>query len=396
MNVLLVTTLYPGYKGQSRIEVSYALHQFAKEWIFAGHNVKIVRLWPKLPILIDNRKEARRYRKDETVNLEGVDVNIVTIKRYPKIDYLKNHKNNTISKIMHNLEIGFQPDIIVCHMMNPSLYISKKLKEKWNVPLVLTMHQTDIKQLTNMSSRYNEYLTLEPFIDRLGFRSNALMKQYNQLDLPNKDNFVINSGIEKNLIMEEKKLKSKINFGGNVIFVASSMIPRKNIGAIIKAFEMIARKQEIYLKIAGDGPEKEKILKMIDNSKVKGKIEYLGYITRDSVLDYMEKSNIFVLVSSLETFGLVYLEAMAKGCITIGSKGEGVDGIIKDGLNGYLCEPRNIDDLVHTLSRVLNLDINTRTQIIENAVNTARIMTQEKIANDYLNILRNTIEERKL
>ncbi|MCM3399457.1 glycosyltransferase family 4 protein [Oceanobacillus profundus] len=396
MNILLITTLYPGYEGQSRSEVSYALHQFAKEWIANGHNVQVLRLWPKHPKLInliDKGKETSKYRKDETVNVEGVDVNIVTINRYPKMDYLEIHKNKALNRILRNLGSDSQPDIIVCHMMNPSLYIAKKLKEILNVPLVFTIHQTDIKQLANMSRRLKEFLILESSIDKLGFRSDTLMEQYNELSLPNKSMFVINSGIETKLIMNGKKLKEKKRSNLKVIFVAANMIHLKNIDIIIKAFEKVAVNRDVYLKIAGEGPEKGNLLKLINESKVKNKIEYLGFITRDSVLQQMEKSTIFALVSSPETFGLVYLEAMAKGCITIGSKGEGIDGVIKDGINGYLCEPRNVNDLVQTINRSLNLDINSKKTIIENAVNTAKSMTQEKMAMEYLHVLKNTINK---
>ena len=49
----------------------------------------------------------------------------------------------------------------------------------------------------------------------------------------------------------------------------------------------------------------------------------------------MEESDVFAMVSSPETFGLVYIEAMAKGCVTIGSKGEGIDGVIVNNENGF-------------------------------------------------------------
>ena len=68
-------------------------------------------------------------------------------------------------------------------------------------------------------------------------------------------------------------------------------------------------------------------------------VYFEGEKAREQVLHLMEESDIFVLVSSPETFGLVYVEAMAKGCITIGSKGEGIDGVIVNNENGYLCTP---------------------------------------------------------
>ena len=63
----------------------------------------------------------------------------------------------------------------------------------------------------------------------------------------------------------------------------------------------------------------------------------------------MKKSDVFVMPSAPETFGLVYLEAMASGCIVVGAKGWGIDGLIKNGFDGYLVEPRDIDALKNFL-----------------------------------------------
>ena len=51
------------------------------------------------------------------------------------------------------------------------------------------------------------------------------------------------------------------------------------------------------------------------------------------------------MISKEETFGLVYLEAMSMGCITIASKNEGMEGIIIDGENGFLCTAGDDDEL---------------------------------------------------
>ena len=51
----------------------------------------------------------------------------------------------------------------------------------------------------------------------------------------------------------------------------------------------------------------------------------------------------------MKTFGLVYLEAMARGCITVASRDEGFDGIIQDGVNGFLCKSGDETELVQYL-----------------------------------------------
>ncbi|WP_162297892.1 glycosyltransferase family 4 protein [Halalkalibacillus sediminis] len=392
MKILMITTLFPSYDGQSRKEISYALHYFAKDWVSMGHDVSVMKIHPKYPTLFNittKGQEARRYGEDTTFKLQDVEVNRLTINKYPKIDYFQKDLRLLYSKLLEN--INNSPDIIVCHMINPSLYISKMLKDKLDIPLILTLHQSDISQLTNMKKRLKKYSEVESFIDRIGFRSQNLMNKYKKLHLASKSNFIIPSGINRDLIISDCKLQKKIKSKSQVIFIASSMIALKNIDIVIKAFEKIAVSKEVYLKIAGDGPEKDRLKKLAKASRVSSQIEFLGYITRESVIEKMEESDIFVMVSSPETFGLVYIEAMSKGCITIGSIGEGIDGVIKDNQNGYLCEPRDLDGLANKLTKVLNLNRDQKEKIITKAVETARGMTQEALSRNYLDVLQETI-----
>ena len=52
--------------------------------------------------------------------------------------------------------------------------------------------------------------------------------------------------------------------------------------------------------------------------------------------------NVWIMISKNETFGLVYLEAMARGCITIGSRNQGIDGVINHGVNGFFFVKREM------------------------------------------------------
>ncbi|WP_018394784.1 glycosyltransferase family 4 protein [Bacillus sp. 37MA] len=395
MKILLITILYPSYEEHSRKEISYALHYFAKDWVSSGHDVRVMKIYPKYPAIFNLTKKGKknsRYRKDATFKLEDVEVNRLTINKFPKINYFQKDIRRMCSKILHDINMNNQPDIIVCHMIDPSIYIAKMLKEELNVPLILTIHQSDIFLLTNTKKRLESYKEVEPFINRIGFRNRNLMDKYDALNLTSKNNFIIHSGINKDLIISDYKLQKKINSQSQFIFIAANMIALKNIDIVIKAFEKIAVDEDVYLKIAGEGPEKNKLIKLAEESSVNDRIEFLGYITRESVIENMEKSDVFVMVSSPETFGLVYIEAMSKACITIGTKGEGIDGVIKDSENGYLCEPRNVDALANKLTKALKLNSDQKEKIITNAVQTAKNMTQEEISNKYLDVLQDTIK----
>ena len=114
-------------------------------------------------------------------------------------------------------------------------------------------------------------------------------------------------------------------------------------------------------------------------------IYLLGRIPRNEVLKLMEESDVFVMISKDETFGLVYLEAMSKGCIVIASKNEGMDGIIEHGVNGYLCQAGNEEELVEVLREIRNLSAPKRKSIAANAIETVKKMTDKIVAEDYLN-----------
>ncbi len=93
------------------------------------------------------------------------------------------------------------------------------------------------------------------------------------------------------------------------------------------------------------------------------------------------------MISKGETFGLVYLEAMARGCITIGSRNEGIDGIILHGVNGFLCEAGNEKELAQIIRHINQLTPAERKQISDSAIATAKDMTDIKVAERYLNNL---------
>ncbi len=106
----------------------------------------------------------------------------------------------------------------------------------------------------------------------------------------------------------------------------------------------------------------------------------------------MPAADIFVLPSYAETFGLVYLESMACGCITIGSGNEGVDGIIKDGENGLFCDPHDINSIKEKLHLALTQSKTERDRMRQKAFETVSKFSIEKKAREYLNNIKQFIE----
>jgi glycosyltransferase involved in cell wall biosynthesis len=95
------------------------------------------------------------------------------------------------------------------------------------------------------------------------------------------------------------------------------------------------------------------------------------------------------MVSEHETFGMVYIEAMLAGCVTIASKNGGVDGVIVDGENGFLSQEGNASELMKLLRDLDVMSKERRTQIRVNAISTAKKFSDDNVARAYLeNVIR--------
>ena len=114
------------------------------------------------------------------------------------------------------------------------------------------------------------------------------------------------------------------------------------------------------------------------------RVHLAGRVQRDLVTQYLDEADCFIMISRREAYGLVYLEAMARGCIAIASRNEGFDGIIRDGENGFLCEAGNAEELASIIRRINAMTAAERQAISENGMKTARRMTDYKMAEEYI------------
>ena len=128
-------------------------------------------------------------------------------------------------------------------------------------------------------------------------------------------------------------------------------------------------------------------MEMAERKGCEKKVRLLGRVSREEVRKMMDRNDVFVMISRNEAYGLVYLEAMSRGMITIASKNEGFDGIIEDGKNGFLCEAGNVAELTRVINRIRSMNEEELQAISENAWKTAAELTDRKVANAYLNSL---------
>jgi glycosyltransferase involved in cell wall biosynthesis len=240
---------------------------------------------------------------------------------------------------------------------------------KLGVSFSAAVHASDIEVLTNPLYRYyfksemeKAYKNAKCIACRSYVLRNKFLELYPQYE---EKTFVVPSGIdEKIVIKREWSGRGKIK-----VLACGQFIKRKNIDKVIKACEKF---DNIELTVIGSGRQKLE--------KLSSKPIFLGQIPHDKVLEKMRESDIFILPSEKETFGMVYLEAMASGCITVCSKNDGIDGIIKDGKNGFLCE-----DVEEVLNKIINFE--DKNTILENSYQTILDFSNINAGKNYINYL---------
>ena len=109
----------------------------------------------------------------------------------------------------------------------------------------------------------------------------------------------------------------------------------------------------------------EELKKQVVELSLEKEIHFMGYVPYEQVVRELQKSDIFILPSYYEALGCVYLEAMACGVPPIGCHNNGIDEVIKNGVDGYLVEPQNSKEIVWAVERLL--DDNARRMMGEKA-----------------------------
>lgn len=128
----------------------------------------------------------------------------------------------------------------------------------------------------------------------------------------------------------------------------------KRIPDVIRIFERVQREIPAKLIMVGEGPEKEYAEQLCDELNIKEKVIFLGNSTEiDRILCF---SDLFLLPSESESFGLAALEAMANKTPVISSNAGGIPEVNKHGITGFLSEVGQIDDMAKNALYILGDD----------------------------------------
>ncbi len=397
-NVLLLTNIYPnndpGYGGTT------VCHTFTSEWVKMGYNVRVVHfdsLFPRpyywIGKLFNERIQAKTGtvaytktpRKPKRYMVDDIAVMFVPLKKLvphkaPSDYQTQQAFNYVVDELKKD---GFVPDVITAHFVLPQLQFMPLFKKQYPAARTcLVLHGPSSLFAQFYPNNYNELMSA---VDVWGFRSLAFQQSFGKRFGNEKTMFLCHSGIPEKYL--ERVDKDFANGVKRFVFVGS-LYELKNVDITLRALKKAMCGKEYTFDIVGSGAENDNLHHLVDELDMGDHVVFHGQMKRDDAQNIVRNADCFVMVSSREAFGLVYVEAMAKGCIVIGTRGQGIDGIVKHGENGFLCKARDVDGLAATITHITSLPQNELKQISQKAVATAKNLTDREVAEQYISSIK--------
>ncbi len=250
-----------------------------------------------------------------------------------------------IAKALHR-EKPF--DIVHAHMLPRDGHAGLLLARALGVPVALTVHGTDIfHYFIPGKEPWKRNIRIAQDVDALMAVSNLLMSRVAPYRGEGRLSRVVQNGVDLSLVPNDEKRKPR-----SVISVGT-LKARKCMDRTLEAFARLADEYpDATLTIVGIGEMEEQLRARIGQLGLQSRVTLTGGLPHEEVLRRMAQSDLFVLPSWGEGYGIVYIEAMAAGCIAVGAKDEGIADTITDGENGFLVPAGDIDETERVMRQV--------------------------------------------
>ncbi|PAF00690.1 N-acetyl-alpha-D-glucosaminyl L-malate synthase BshA [Bacillus velezensis] len=275
------------------------------------------------------------------IHFHEVEVNQYAVFKYPPYDL-------TLASKIAEVAARENLDIIHAHYALPHAvcaYLAKQMLKR-DIGIVTTLHGTDITVLGYDPSLKDLIRFAIEASDRVTAVSTALAGETYDLIKPDKKIETIYNFIDERVYLKKNTESIKEKHGilpdEKVVIHVSNFRKVKRVKDVIRVFRNIAANTKAKLLLVGDGPEKCVAWQLVEKYGLQDQVLLLG--NQDRVEELYSISDLKLLLSEKESFGLVLLEAMACGVPCIGTNIGGIPEVIKDQVSGFLVEVGDIQE----------------------------------------------------
>ncbi|WP_424653469.1 N-acetyl-alpha-D-glucosaminyl L-malate synthase BshA [Capnocytophaga sputigena] len=334
------------------------------------------------------------------VRLDFLEMNIhfheVHVEEYPLFHY-QPYELALSSKMAYVVKT-YNIDILHVHYAIPHAYagyMAKQMlkREGIEVPMITTLHGTDITLVGNHPT-YKEAVTFSiNESDVVTSVSESLKRDTLRLFNVDKDIKVIPNfiGLQKTERVSPCKRSVMASADELIVTHISNFRKVKRVDDVVRVFYGIQQQLPAKLIMVGDGPEREIADQLCKDLGIKKKVLFLGNTSDiDRILCF---TDLFLLPSESESFGLSALEAMAAGVPVVSSNAGGLSEVNEEGVSGYLCPIGDVQTMAEKAIYILS-DKNRLAQFKQNARKVAARFDEEKIIPMYEALYYNAIKEK--
>lgn len=240
-----------------------------------------------------------------------------------------------------------------------------ELSRIYNIPYMVAVRNTDV------NTYYKKMWWKRPYFHRIlsnakkiVFLSHKYMQDFldqiskSEANLADKS-IVLPNGLDSFFLENRCEIIKSIHEPVRVIY-AGAINRGKNIVKTIEALDLLIRKgYNMRFTIIGKGlknrkPDTKYLNSIFEYCENRPWIDVLDSMSKENLRVEFLKSDIFVMPSTPETFGIVYLEALSQGLPIIFAKGQGFDGYFEDGYIGFGVYPSNSQDIADKIESIIN------------------------------------------
>lgn len=319
----------------------------------------------------------------------------VSVRDYPLFDYAP-YESALASKLVDVVRFE-QLDVLHVHYAIPhasAAFMAKQILASYgiHIPVVTTLHGTDIT-LVGKDPTYKPVVTFSiNQSDGVTTVSDDLRKDtYNHFEIT-KDIKVIPNFIDFSRFSLQAKDHFKKAIAPNnerILIHTSNFRKVKRTGDVIRVFEKVQAVIPSKLLMVGDGPERVYNEQLCRSLNICENVRFLG--KQDAVEEILSVSDLFLMPSESESFGLAALEAMACKVPVITTNAGGLPELNVDGFCGYMSNVGDVDDMAAHAIEILK-DDETLKRFKENAFTRAQDFDLKKILPSYISFYKEVIE----
>ena len=251
-------------------------------------------------------------------------------------------------------------DLIHAHTLCQDGYLAKRINKEFGIPYVLTVRNCDFARgnLWGLAYRKKLYLEILDNASKVSFLSvsaqrllESLIKDKEKIEQLRKKSYIIPNGID-DYWHQNKLTKAKEKPEGHIRFLTVGRIEKnKNQVFVAKALKKFEDKHKTQIKytVVGKKTDKEYAAQL----DVFDFVEYKEFCDKQELIRLYQNSDIYILMSHSESFGLSYVEAMTQGLPLVYTKGQGFDGQFQEGEVGFSANDDDEDDVVDAVDRIM-------------------------------------------